>query len=92
MAVLSNQLRAQPLPFLDRTLSITLTGPGGGTWRVAPTVRSPSVRSSRRPRRSPRRPRSSRVGHKRADWRDRDVSIAGDDDYAATFLDAVDIV
>ena len=93
MAVLSNQLRAQPLPFLDRTLSITLTGPGGGTWRVAPngSVAIGAVESS-----------AAQItavafefpewGTKRADWRDRDVSIAGDDDYAATFLDAVDIV
>ena len=31
-------------------------------------------------------------GTKRAGWRDRDVRIEGDADYAATFLDAVDIV
>ena len=36
MAVLSNQIRAQAPSFLDRPLAITLTGPGGGTWRVAP--------------------------------------------------------
>ena len=36
MAVLSNQLRAQAPSFLIGSLAITLTGPGGGTWRVAP--------------------------------------------------------
>ena len=103
MAVLSNQLRAQPLPFLDRTLSITLTGPGGGTWRVAPTgsvsvtAAEPSVAQI-----TAAEPSAAQItaaasefpewGTKRAGWRDRDVRIEGDADYAATFLDAVDIV
>jgi hypothetical protein len=31
-------------------------------------------------------------GHRRADWRDRDIDIAGDRDYAAVFLDELNIV
>lgn len=93
MAVLSNQLRAQPLPFLDRPLSITLTGPGGGTWRVAPSG-SVTVGAAQ--------PAAAHVtavalefpqwGTQRTSWRDREVGIEGDADYAARVLDAVNIV
>ncbi|WP_328361293.1 maleylpyruvate isomerase family mycothiol-dependent enzyme [Mycobacterium sp. NBC_00419] len=93
MAVLSNQLRAQPLPFLDRPLSITLTGPGGGVWQVTPdgSVSSDAAGST-----------AAQItgvalefpqwGTRRASWRDRDVNITGDCDYAESFLDAVNIV
>ena len=93
MAVLSNQLRAQPLPFLDRPLAITLTGTGGGTWRIAPDG---SVAAG------PAEPSAAQItgvaaefpewGTRRAGWRDRDVHIAGDRNHAEAFLDAVDIV
>ena len=93
MAVLSNQLRAQQLSFLDRPLSITLIGPGGGTWRVAPDG-SVTVGATQ--------PAASEItgvagefphwGTARTRWRDADVSIGGDADYAAAFLDTVDIV
>ena len=93
MAVLSNQLRAQPLPFLDRPLAITLSGPGGGTWRVAPdgavTVGNPEPSAAHITGVALEFPE---WGTQRARWRDREVSIAGDADYAAAFLDAVDIV
>src|SRR5215211_6148352 len=36
MAVLGNQLRASEPLWLDRPLSIALTGPGGGRWLVSP--------------------------------------------------------
>jgi uncharacterized protein (TIGR03083 family) len=36
MAVLSNQLRAARPGWLDRPVSITLSGPGGGCWVVHP--------------------------------------------------------
>jgi len=93
MAVLSNQLHAQPLSFLDRPLSMTLTGPGGGTWKVAPdgSVTAGGAGSL-----------AAQVtavalefpqwGTQRASWRDRDVAITGDTDYAEAFLDAVNIV
>jgi uncharacterized protein (TIGR03083 family) len=93
MAVLSNQLRAQPLSFLDRPLSMTLIGPGGGTWRVAPDG-SVAVGAAE--------PSAAQItavalefpkwGTQRARWRDAEVSITGDADYGAAFLDTVDIV
>ena len=93
MAVLSNQLRAQKLPFLNRPLAITLTGPGGGTWRIA---RDGSVAVGAA------QPSAAQIvaaaegfpqwGTARARWRDAEVSITGDADYGAAFLDTVDIV
>jgi uncharacterized protein (TIGR03083 family) len=93
MAVLSNQLRVQKLSFLDRPLSLTLTGPGGGTWRVTPDG-SVTVGAAR--------PTAAQItgvaaefpqwGTARSRWKDADVSITGDADYGAAFLDTVDIV
>jgi len=93
MAVLSNQLRAQKLSFLDRPLSLMLTGPGGGTWRVKPDG-SVTLGAAE--------PAAAQItgvacefpqwGTARSRWRDADVIITGDADYAAAFLDTVDIV
>ena len=93
MAVLSNQLRGQGLPFLNRALSISLSGSGGGTWRIAADG---SVTAGAA------QPSAAQItavaiefpewGTRRAGWRDRDVTIAGDRDYAEAFLDAVDII
>lgn len=93
MAVLSNQLRAEPLSFLDRPLSLTLTGPGGDTWGVAPdgsvTVGRPSSPAAQITAAAQEFPQ---WGTQRASWRDRDVAVTGDTAYAEEFLDAVDIV
>ena len=93
MAVLSNQLRAQQHSVLDRPLSITLTGTGGGTWLVTPdgsvtldTTESAVAQITGVAEEFPQ------WGTARARWRAADVSIAGDTDYAAAFLDTVDIV
>jgi hypothetical protein len=93
MAVLSNQIRAQKLSFLDRPLPLTLTGTGGGTWRVTPDG-SVTVGAAQ--------PAAAQItgvacefpqwGTARARWRDAEVSITGDADYAAAFLDTVNIV
>lgn len=92
-AVLSNQLTAASPPWLDRPLALTLSGPGGGSWRVETTGAVTPGHSE---------PAAAHVtgvalefpewGTKRADWRDRDVTLSGDTGYAADFLDAVRIV
>lgn len=93
MAVLSNQLRAQKLSFLDRPLSLMLTGPGGGTWRVRPdgsvTLGAAEPAAAQITGVACEFPR---WGTARSRWKDADVSITGDADYAAAFLDTVDIV
>ena len=93
MAVLSNQLRAASPAWLDRPLAITLTGPGGGTWRVAP---GGSVTPG------PPEPSAAQItavalefpqwATRRTSWQDRDVRISGDAEYAAAFLDTVNVV
>lgn len=93
MAVLSNQLRAQPLPSPDRMISLTLTGPGGGTWRIAPDGSvTPGAAGPAAAQITGVAAEFPQWGTRRAGWRDRDVRIDGDRDYAEAFLDTVDIV
>jgi hypothetical protein len=93
LAVLSNQLRAAAPSWLDRPLAITLTGPGGGTWRVAPggalargSAAGAAAQITGVTLEFPE------WGTRRASWRDRDVQIAGDTDYATALLDTVNVV
>lgn len=94
MAVLSNQLRLGGRPvWLDRPVLITLSGPGGGRWLVgtggsvlATTVESGAARIHAQAVQFPE------WGTKRAGWRDRDVSLDGDADYGAKFLDWMRII
>ena len=65
MAVLSNQLRASQPEWLDRPVSIALSGPGGGCWVVRPDG-SRRTRITRRvpPRRSTAPQSNSRNGER----------------------------
>jgi uncharacterized protein (TIGR03083 family) len=92
LAVLSNQLRKAGPPSLDRPVSLTLTGPGGGSWVVAADGRI-----------QPGAPDGAAAivggaedfpgwGTGRTPWRDADIKITGDEDYAVRFLDALNIV
>lgn len=93
MAVLSNQLRAAGPAWLDRPLSITLSGPGGGCWVVRPggavTPGSPDGTAAQIDGTAIEFPEWAT---QRAAWRDREVAVGGDDEYAARFLDAVNVV
>ena len=94
MAVLSNQLRAGAPAWLDRPLSITLTGPGGGSWRIE---RSGAVTPGPAENSDAARITAAAIefpewGTRRASWRQRDVSISGDADCAVAFLDWTNIV
>lgn len=92
MAVLSNQLVAAAPVWFDRPLSITLTGPGGGTWSVSATGSVVPNGSSGASRITAAATEFPEWGTRRASWRDRDVGIDGDVDYGAAFLDRVNIV
>lgn len=92
-AVLANQLTADSPVWLDRPLALTLTGPGGGSWRIEA---SGAVRAGCT---APAAAHITGValefpewGTRRANWRERDVTVTGDVDYGETFLDTVDIV
>lgn len=88
----------EALSFLDRPLTITLDGPGGGSWTVVP-------RPGGAPARIEPAPVGGSVAHiianpaefpvwttQRRPWRTQDVKIDGDEGYATRFLDAVRVV
>jgi uncharacterized protein (TIGR03083 family) len=92
IAVLSNQVAQAPVAGLDARVALTLTGPGGGTWwideagvltpsdgKVAAHVTAPALTFPD-------------WGTQRSFWRDSDVTVTGDTDLAARFLDAVNII
>ncbi|MEV6223839.1 maleylpyruvate isomerase family mycothiol-dependent enzyme [Nocardia fluminea] len=92
-AVLTNQLRVTPPVGLTGPIDIELDGPGGGTWSVHPdgtvlgrpaaaSVAVVSASTLEFPEWATRRAR----------WQDRQVSVVGDRDVAARFLDALNIV
>ena len=92
-AVLANQLTAARPAWLERPVALTLTGPGGGSWRVEPSGEVvPGRTESAAARITGVALEFPEWGTTRADWRDRDVTITGDVDYGAQFLDMVDVI
>ena len=92
-AVLANQLTAASPAWLDRPVALTLAGPGGGSWRVEPSGAVIAGRTdSAAAHISGVALEFPEWGTGRANWRERDVSVTGDVDYGAEFLDAVNIV
>lgn len=93
MAVLSNQLRGARPSWLDRPVALTLTGPGGGSWLVGfdgSVAQGPTGAAAAQIHGVALE--FPEWGTRRAGWRDRDVTITGDTDYGAAFLDVVNIV
>lgn len=93
LAVLANQLRAAPSPWLRSPIELTLTGPGGGSWSIES---SGAVDT-------PPEPGAAAVivgevqhfprwATRRSEWRDSDLHISGDVESATKFLDAINIV
>lgn len=92
-AVLANQLQSAPPNWLTKPIAVTLHGPGGGSWWVQPcgvitngpthdATADIAGLASEFPEWATRR----------AGWRDRDIRITGDADYAALFLDRVNVI
>jgi uncharacterized protein (TIGR03083 family) len=93
MAVLSNQLRAADPAWLDRPLSITLSGPGGGCWVVRPDGSvAPGKLDGAAAQIDGAAIEFPEWATQRAGWRDRDVTVRGDSEYGERFLDAVNVV
>jgi len=93
MAVLSNQLCTARPAWLDRPVSIALSGPGGGCWVVRPdgTV-APGSSSGAAAQIEGVAIEFPQWGTQRVGWREREVTIGGDAEYGARFLDAVNVV
>jgi len=86
------------LSFLDRPLTITLDGPGGGSWGMVPRPGGAPARIEPAPV-----PGSAATitgnpaefalwATRRRPWREQDVKIDGDEGYGSRFLDAVKVV
>lgn len=88
------------LDWVDRPIGLTLTGPGGGMWVAGPGGANGRVKVSPDP--DGRAAVAAIVtspsvelpvwGTRRRPWRTRDVSITGDEDFAARFCDTIHIV
>jgi hypothetical protein len=91
------QMNRDAMRFADRPLALTLTGRGGGSWRIDPagggrlTVR-PGEAGDAAARITAASEAFPVWATARQPWRDHDVALDGDGAYAARFLDAVNIV
>lgn len=90
------QMNRDTLGWLDQPIGITLTGPGGGTWRVEPgrggrlRVTSGSVTDT-----------AAQItgdvetfpswSTTRSSWREAGLTVTGDADLATRFLDSIDL-
>jgi uncharacterized protein (TIGR03083 family) len=98
MVVCMQRSHPEAMQWLDRPIGLTLTGPGGGTWRIERGTRG--GRLTARP--DDPGPTVAHItglaeefpiwGTKRADWRGHAVDIDGDAEYGSRFLDSVNIV
>lgn len=92
VTVLDEQIRRTPLTWLAAPVSLSLAGPGGGTWVIGAhgVLRSRDAQTSA----AILAPAVSfpAWGTKRVPWRESDVQIKGDVHTAGRFLDAVNVV
>ena len=86
------------LSFMDRPVTITLDGPGGGSWAVVPSPGGKPGRIAPAPVDGSAATITANAQeivywatHRRP-WRDQDVKIDGDEAYATRVLDAIRIV
>jgi uncharacterized protein (TIGR03083 family) len=92
VAVLSNQIAQSPVAGLDACVALTLTGPGGGTWWIDEAgVLAPSSAAVAAQITAPALTFPD-WGTQRSSWRDNDVTVTGDTELAARFLDAVNVI
>jgi uncharacterized protein (TIGR03083 family) len=91
-AVLANQLRTARPGWLEHPIDITLRGPGGGSWVIDARGVVPGRNDDAAAAIVGAAAEFPEWGTRRADWRTRDVTIRGDFDYGAWFLDIVNVV
>jgi uncharacterized protein (TIGR03083 family) len=88
----------EALSFMDRPVTITLDGPGGGSWSVVPGPGrkpgriQPGAATGSAAQITANPAEFSLWATHRRPWRDQDVKIDGDEGYATRFLDAVRVV
>jgi uncharacterized protein (TIGR03083 family) len=92
LAVLTNQLLVTRPAWFERPVGITLRGPGGGSWVIDARGAAQGHADAGVAHIVGIAPEFPEWGTKRVDWRSRDVTVNGDVDYGARFLDAVNII
>ena len=95
--MLTSQLQSARPSWLDRPLLVTVRGPGGGAWRVRADGSIGSAAETVPPSEDAAHITGSRSSspawvRTRVPWRTQDVTIAGDEEYASRFLDAMNVV
>ncbi|WP_183407811.1 maleylpyruvate isomerase N-terminal domain-containing protein [Nocardioides marmoriginsengisoli] len=93
VAVMTNQMRADGLPWLDAPMNLTLVGDGGGSWTVEPGGLVTAGLT-------PGAPTAVRAavedfpiwGTARTPWTDHRIEIAGPEESVIRFLDGLNIV
>lgn len=86
------------LSFMDRPVTITLDGPGGGSWAIVPSPGgkpgriepAPVAGSAAEITANPQE--LALWATHRTPWREQDVKIAGDEAYATRILDAIRVI
>jgi uncharacterized protein (TIGR03083 family) len=96
VAVLA-QMNREALSFMDRPVLLTLEGLGGGTWAIEPKpggkiVATPGLGVGAVAHITGLAEEFPVWGTRRSPWRDHDLKLEGDEDYAARVLDAVKIL
>jgi uncharacterized protein (TIGR03083 family) len=91
-AVLNNQLRMSRPAWVEHSVALTLHGPGGGSWVIDtdPAVQRHTAGTAAQIVGAAAE--FPEWGSKRVDWRDRDVTINGDEDYGTRFLDWMNVI
>ena len=93
LAVLGNQLAGSSYSWLDGAVSLSLTGPGGGTWVLdRGGVRTGEGAGATAAAISSPADQFPEWATTRVPWRDRDIRITGDEVYGEKFLDTVNVI
>jgi uncharacterized protein (TIGR03083 family) len=92
-AVFGNQLRKRRPDWVGKTVSISLSGPGGGIWRIGPDGRvTANATAGSVTQISGTTQGFPAWGTGRVPWRESDVKITGDTELGAAVLDWMNIV
>ena len=86
------------LSFMDRPVTITLDGPGGGSWALTPGEGGKPGRTQPGPATGSAATITANAAEfagwatRRQPWREQDVKIDGDEGYATRVLDAIHVI
>lgn len=92
-AVLASQLQSARPDWLMHSIAVTIDGPGGGVWEVQSSGAVTAGRTGHTAAEiSSRASEFPAWATRRAAWRDQDIQITGDAEYATLFLDNVNVI